>query len=148
MVYLRLQSYKQSTLKKSGAVKLKPRFYGSFRVAHRIGEVAYELELPADNRVHNVFHVSKLKKALGHSVVPSVDLPPLDEEGKLILKPEVIIDTTERTLRRGVIKEYLVEWRNLPVEDVTWENEQILQHPELKLLVLCLRTSNFGKRGL
>lgn len=85
--------------------------------------MAYELELPASSRVHNVFHVSRLKKALGHNVEPSAELPPLDAEGKFILVPEAIIDIRERTLRRRTVKEYLVKWRNLPVDDATWENE-------------------------
>lgn len=134
MVYVRLQPYKQSTLKKSGAEKLKPRFYGPFRVTGRVGEVAYELELPEDNRVHNAFHVSCLKKALGHNVVPSTVLPPLDKEGRLELIPEAIIDFRESTVRRRVIIEYLVKWTDLPVEDATWESEWVLQHPALRLL--------------
>ena len=105
---------------------MKPRYYGPFTVIRRVGEVAYELELPAGSKVHNVFHVSRLKKALGHNVVPSVVLPPLDDEGKIILVPEAILDTRERVLHRRTIREYLVKWRNLPVEDATWENEQIL----------------------
>lgn len=133
MVYLGFQPFRQSTLKKSGADKLKPRFYGSFRVIRRVGAVAYELELPATSKVHNVFHVSHLKKALGHNVVVYSDLPPLDEEGQLVLIPEEIIDFRERSLRR-TIKEYLVKWKNLPIEDATWENEEILQHPDLQLL--------------
>ena len=40
MVYLMLQPYRQSTLKKSGAEKLKPRYYGPFRVIRHVGEVA------------------------------------------------------------------------------------------------------------
>lgn len=82
---------------------MKPWYYGPFRVFKRIGEVAYELDLLAESRVHNVFHVSHLKKALGHKVVPSTVLPPLDEEGKLILILEAIIDTRECRLRRKVI---------------------------------------------
>jgi len=105
--------------------------------------VAYELELPAGSRVHNVFHLSCLKKALGHNVTPLVELPPLDEEGKLILVPEAIIDTRDRTLRR-TIREYLVKWKNLLVEDATWENEQILEHPDLRLL----EASNLREGGL
>ena len=103
-----LQPYRQSSLKRSGAEKLKPRYYGPFKVIRRVGEVAYELELPVGSKVHNVFHVSRLKKALGHNVVPSVVLPPLDDEGKLILVPEAILDTRERVLRRRTIREYLV----------------------------------------
>jgi hypothetical protein len=43
LVFLRLQPYRQSSLKKSGAEKLKPRFYGPYRTMHRVAEVAYEL---------------------------------------------------------------------------------------------------------
>lgn len=133
-MYLMLQSYRQSTLKKSGAEKLKPRYYGPFKVIKRVGEVAYELDLPAESRVHNVFHVSHLKKALRHHIVPSIVHPPLDDEGKLVLVLEAIIDFKERNLRRRTIREYLGKWKDFPVEDAMWDSEDILQHPELKLL--------------
>ena len=61
LVYLRLQPYRQYSLKKKGAKKLKPRFYGPYRII-KVGEVAYELELPQESKIHNVFHVSNLKK--------------------------------------------------------------------------------------
>ena len=98
MVYLRLQPYRKSSLKKSGVEKLKPRFYGPYKVICKVGEVSYEIELLEGSRVHNVFHVSRLKKAIGQRVVPSIELPPLDEEGKLVLILEAILDTKERTL--------------------------------------------------
>jgi hypothetical protein len=43
LVFLRLQPYRKSSLKKSGAEKLKPRFYGPYRIMRRVGKVAYEL---------------------------------------------------------------------------------------------------------
>jgi hypothetical protein len=134
LVFLRLQTYRQSSLKRSGAEKLKPRFYGPYRVIKRVGEVAYELELPKGSKIHNVFHVSCLKKALGQQVTTSTDLPPLDEEGQLVLTPKKIVDIRERRLRSRVIREYLVIWRGLPVEATNWEGEHILQHPDLELL--------------
>ena len=96
--------------------------------------MAFELDLPTESRVHNVFHVSRLKKVLGHQIVPSTVLPPLDDEGKLVLVPEAIIEFSERNLRRRTIREYLVKWKDLLVEDATWESEEILQHSELRLL--------------
>ena len=133
LVYLRLQPYRQSTLKQKGDEKLKPGFYGPYRVTRRIGEVTYELELPTGSRIHNIFHVSCLKKALGQQVTTTEELPPTDDEGHLVLSLEAIIDTRERQLRRRsrTVREYLVRWRNLPDEDATWESEKILQHPSL-----------------
>ena len=60
LVFLRLQPYRQLSLKKSGAEKLKPRFYGPYRIMHRVGKVAYEIELPEGNEIQNMFHVSCL----------------------------------------------------------------------------------------
>jgi hypothetical protein len=45
--------------------KLAPRFIGPFKILEKRGEVAYQLELPPQlSDVHDVFHVSKLKKCL------------------------------------------------------------------------------------
>ena len=98
LVYLRLQPYRQSSLKQKGAEKLKPPFYGPYMVIRRIGQVAYELELPQGNKIHNIFHVSCLKKVLGQQVTVTEELPPTDDEGHLVLQPEAIIDTRERRL--------------------------------------------------
>ncbi|XP_059070744.1 uncharacterized protein LOC131860362 [Cryptomeria japonica] len=106
MVYLRLQPFRQSSLKKSRAEKLKPHFYGPFRVTMKVGAVAYKWELPQNSKVHNVFHMSRLKKALRHNVVVSSYLPPLDQEGQLVLIPEEIIDFRERSLTRKTFREF------------------------------------------
>ncbi|GKF22637.1 putative reverse transcriptase domain-containing protein, partial [Tanacetum coccineum] len=43
--------------------KLNPRYVGPFKVLKKIRVVAYKLELPQKlSRVHNTFHISKLKK--------------------------------------------------------------------------------------
>jgi hypothetical protein len=116
-------------LKRTRAEKLKPKFYGPYRVIRTIGEVAYELELLEGSKIHNVFHVSCLKKAVGQQISISQELPPLDEEGQLELVPEEVLEQRECRLRRRIIRECLVRWRGLPVEDATWEGEHILQHP-------------------
>jgi hypothetical protein len=45
--------------------KLASRYVGPFKIISRKGEVAYQLELPPQlSDVHNVFHMSQLKKCL------------------------------------------------------------------------------------
>jgi len=74
-------------------------------VIQRVGEVAYELELSKGSMIHNMFHVSCLKKALGQHVTSSTELPPLDEEGKLVFVPEDVFEVGGRRLRNRVIRE-------------------------------------------
>jgi hypothetical protein len=81
LVFLQLQPYRKSSLKRSGVEKLKPKFYEPYRVIRRIVEVAYELEIPKGRNIHNLFHVSCLKGVVGQHVSISEELPPLDEEG-------------------------------------------------------------------
>jgi hypothetical protein len=135
LVYLRLQPYRQDSIKRSGAEKLQPRFFGPYRINRKVGAVAYELELPQGSKIDNVFHVSCLKRAIGQHITPLEILPPLDEEGQLVLMPEEILEVREKKLRRRIIKEYLVKWKNLPIEDATWESEQVIQEIGSELLV-------------
>jgi hypothetical protein len=45
--------------------KLAPRYVGPFKTVDRKGEDAYQLELPPHlSDVHDVYHVSQLKKCL------------------------------------------------------------------------------------
>ena len=53
--------------------KLAPRYIGPFKILERRGEGAYQLELPKSlSGVHDVFHVSQLKKCLR---VPKEQMP-------------------------------------------------------------------------
>jgi hypothetical protein len=66
--------------------KLDPRYVGPFKIVDRRGEVAYQLELPPQlSDVHDVFHMSHLKKCLR---VPEEQLPmeELDLVGELNLQ--------------------------------------------------------------
>jgi hypothetical protein len=51
----------------------------------------YELDLPQGRKIHNVFHVSCLKRVIGKHILPIEELPLLDEDGKLKLIPEEIL---------------------------------------------------------
>jgi hypothetical protein len=132
-VFLRLQPYKQMSLKQAKKDnKLSPKYYGPYKVLQKIGTMAYKLELPASSRVHPVFHVSCLKKVIGDKIPVQTIFPELDEEGKIILEPEAITDTRIRQLGNRSISEYLIKWRKLSAKDSTWEDESFIQkHPEL-----------------
>ena len=70
MVYLKLQPYRQVTV----ATGISPKFYSPFQVVDKVGKVAYQLALPSEAQIHNIFHISQLKKAFGTSG-PMVPLP-------------------------------------------------------------------------
>jgi hypothetical protein len=60
-VYLKVKA-NRSSLKLGSCAKLATRFCGPFESLERIGPVSYMIALPTYMYVHNVFHVSLLKK--------------------------------------------------------------------------------------
>lgn len=71
VVYLKMQPYRENALGLRNALKLNSKYYGPFKILQKIGRVAYNLLLPQDAQIHDVFHVNQLKKHLGPSVVPN-----------------------------------------------------------------------------
>jgi len=84
-VFVRLQPYKQLSLKQQGKNKLAPKFYGPFQINKKISQVAYRLEFSENRHIHNVFHVSCLKNMLGQAQPMKTKIPEFDDEGKIIL---------------------------------------------------------------
>ena len=101
--------------------KLSPRFIGPFEILKRVGTLAYELALPpALTSVHNVFHVSMLKKYVSD---PShvLNYEPLALRSDLSYEevPVRILDRELRELRSKAISLVKVLWRNHAVEEAT-----------------------------
>jgi hypothetical protein len=118
--------------------KLSPRFIGPFLILKRVGEVAYRLELPdhlAD--VHNVFHVSQLKKCL---TVPKEQLPLEDlsvqDDLTYAEYPIKILDILTRVTRSKVIKMCRVQRSHHGEDEATWETEELRIDFSTSFLVL------------
>jgi hypothetical protein len=115
--------------------KLAPRYVKPFKVIDCKGEVAYQLELPPQlSEVHNVFHVSQLKKCLR---VLEQQLPmeylDLGEDLTYSERPIKILDNTERVTHSKAIKMCKVQWSHHTEDEATWEHEEELRadYPEL-----------------
>ncbi|KAL0546695.1 hypothetical protein IC582_016607 [Cucumis melo] len=115
--------------------KLSPRFVGPFEILERIGPVAYRLALPPSlSTVHDVFHVSMLRKYVPD---PShvVDYEPLeiDENLSYAEQPVEVLAREVKTLRNKEIPLVKVLWRNHRVEEATWEREDDMRscYPDL-----------------
>lgn len=63
-VFVKLQPYRQLSLKDHSFKKLSAKFFGPFQIIARVGSVAYTLDLPSGSKVHPTFHVSQLKRNL------------------------------------------------------------------------------------
>ena len=116
-------------------LKLNQRYIGSFRIVERIGPVAYRLELPSElSRIHNVFHVSMLRKYVSN---PShvLETPPfkLDKDLTFEVQPVGIVDQGIKELRNKTISMVKVLWKSDTVEETTWETEAFMRkyHPYL-----------------
>ena len=115
--------------------KLAYRYCGPYEVLRRIGEQSYELALPANLHVHNVFHVSLLKTYVANPEhVLNLDDTILVNQQEFQMEPEQILETKEKQLRHRTIKEVLIQWKGYPIEDASWEDwdRLVIQFPHLK----------------
>jgi hypothetical protein len=131
MVYLKVSPMKG--VKRFGVTgKLSPRYIRPFKINRK---VAFELELPKRLlQIHNVFHVSQLRKCLR-----TPDEPVSHEELELqadltyIEHPSKILDENWKRLRNRAIKYCKVQWKDHSAREATWEKEEDLRqaYPEL-----------------
>ena len=103
--------------------KLSPRFCGPFEILKRIEKVAYELKLPEDWKIHNVFHVCLLRKYMSIPNYILVDRPKAASKEKFLAEPEKILKIEYQYLRNRMFHRFYVNWRDYPEKEASWERE-------------------------
>jgi hypothetical protein len=109
--------------------KLAPRYIGPYPILDKYGPTSYQVELPARlSEVHNVFHVSQLKRCLK---------PPTDVviEDTISLEPDLmyeaypikILDQQDRVTRNKTTRFYKIQWNKHSKDEATWERENFLR---------------------
>lgn len=126
-VFVKLQPYRQSTVRGQSYHKLSPRYFGPFQIIRRVGEVAYTLQLPPESKIHPTFHISQLKKKKG-SQSSHIHLPiSLTTHGHVLLAPHSILDRRLVQRNNKPVAQVLIKWFNMADEDSTWEDYDDMQ---------------------
>jgi hypothetical protein len=117
---------------------LAPRYITPFPILEKCGNVPYKLDLPSSLvGVHDIFHLSQLKKclkALVDVVLPKVKL--IEADLTYPEHPIKILDQKDHVTRHKMIKFFKIQWSNHTEDEATWESEDILclRHPDFELL--------------
>ncbi|KAJ1595253.1 hypothetical protein NDA11_006774 [Ustilago hordei] len=125
MVYINCQNWKT----RRPTPKLDTRFAGPYPVQEQVGCQTYRITLPANLRVHDVFHVSMLEPARTSSLPQRAEqptIPSLPDED-LDFEVEALID---KCSHNGTT-EYKVLWRGYSEEAASWEPVENLNCPDL-----------------
>ncbi|XP_042380780.1 uncharacterized protein LOC121973392, partial [Zingiber officinale] len=109
--------------------KLAPRYIGPFEILERIGAVAYRLALPPSlSGVHDVFHVSMLRRYVPDPTHVLADIPvPVQPDITYEEVPVRILDRKERQLRNKTIWLVKVGWQYHSDKEATWELEDTIR---------------------
>jgi hypothetical protein len=121
-LFLKVKS-NRSSLNMGNYTNLAAIFCGPFEILERIRPVEYMLPLPASMNVHNVFHVSLLKKYIPDvNHVIDWNVIQVEQEGVLQVHPLRILDRKRKHLWNRAIGLVKVQWTWYGTEDATWEH--------------------------
>jgi hypothetical protein len=98
------------------------------KILRKFGENAYEIELPDGIRISLIFNISDLYPYRAGETETGDRLPVIQwmKQFPVAEKPQMerILDKrVGKKTRRKEYFEYLIKWKNLPVEDASWETE-------------------------
>lgn len=87
----------------------------------KIGEVAYRLKLPPTAKIHNVFHVSLLKKKIGDQDSVATQLPPISDTSSYKWAPAAVLQRRIVKRNGAAATQWLIHWLGTATEEATWE---------------------------
>ena len=89
---------KKSSLRLGSCAKLAPHYCGPFEILSRIGQVAYQLALPPNLRLHNVLNIYVLNKYVHYAThVINWNNVQMEPEGDFLVEPNCILGQREIT---------------------------------------------------
>ncbi|EEB99773.1 hypothetical protein MPER_00464 [Moniliophthora perniciosa FA553] len=112
--------------------KLSPKREGPFKILKVLAPITYQLDLPKQWKIHNVFHaglLSPYKETEAHG--PTFTEPP----------PDLINDIEEYEVeaiighkpKKGLVKSFLVSWTGYDSSHNEWRSIEDLEHAEEKV---------------
>jgi hypothetical protein len=111
--------------------KLAPKWYGPFTIKKKISDIVFQLELPNQWKIHNVFHASLLSPYLKTNIHgPNYPEPPPDIiEGEPEFEVEQIVGS--RRIGKKKTLQYKVRWKGYAPAHDSWELANQVHVPEL-----------------
>jgi hypothetical protein len=108
--------------------KLAPCYISLYPIIDKYGPTSYQVELPSKlSGVHNVFHVSQLKRCLKPPIdVVVEDIIPLELDLTYKTHPIKILDQQEQVTHNKTTRFYKVQWNDHSKDEATWEHEDFL----------------------
>jgi hypothetical protein len=130
MVYLKMIPQRETALGQGNPLKLASKWYGPFKVIQTVGKRAYRLQLPEGTRLHDVFHVSHLKKHVGPKAIPSTNLPLVTGSGMIKFAPVSVLQRRQVPRREGdyevAVPQWLIKWEGMTEDEATWEDADFI----------------------
>nr|GEY66184.1 hypothetical protein [Tanacetum cinerariifolium] len=117
---MKLQPYRQLTVRQGSHHKLSSKYFRPFQVIERIRKVAYKLQLPHYANVNPVFHVFQLKPFYVE-VATIGEFPQCDDEGLIAANPLKLLERKMVKQKNRMMFYGLIQWSNGEAENATYE---------------------------
>ncbi|RDX86645.1 hypothetical protein CR513_32006, partial [Mucuna pruriens] len=114
----KLRHHRQQIVAEIINQKLAPKIFRSLSNSGK----SYKLKLPNSSRIHPMFHMSQLKKAIGNYTVEAALPEGIEVELNEDEQPECVLACRDINEAGRTTKQWLIKWRGRTIEDTTWDD--------------------------